>query len=82
MAQGAQGGSRHQKTDQRMHVLFGELERGWRRIPGVRVAKHPVRPDLHTREQLLQVLRQDRDLDVVILILLLHLLWLNCKYKI
>ena len=64
-----------------MHVLFGELQRGRRRVPGVRVAKHPVRPHLDAGEQLLQVLGQGRDLDVILLILLLHLLWLNCKHK-
>lgn len=81
MARGARVGRRHCKTEQRMHVLFGELEGGWWRIPGVRVAKHPVRPDLHTGEQLLQVLGQGRDLDVILLILLLLLLWLNYKDK-
>lgn len=81
MARGARVGRRHCKTEQRTHVLFGELEGGWWRIPGVRVAKHPVRPDLHTGEQLLQVLGQGRDLDVILLILLLLLLWLNYKDK-
>lgn len=74
---GTRSSGREQKPE--VHVLFGELKSRWRRVPGVRVAKHPVRPDLHTGEQLLQVLGQGRDLDVVLLILLLHLLWLNCK---